>query len=1408
MLGPFLYGLSHVRAVGLISASDLLGQFTATGSTVPDYTSSSANNGGSVGDIGFSSPQYTALDTTNHRLFVSDGSNNRVLVFNLTNSNSLSDYTADNVIGQANFTSNSAAVTSTGLSAPRGLAYDSTANRLFVAQSSANRVTVYDLSGGITDGMAASNVLGQSLFTTSAAATTKPGLSAPLGIAYDETNFNLYVADSNNNRVIKYNFPSGVISDGMNASSVLGQTLYTTSAVATTQSGLSSPQDVGLGTVSGHLQLFIADQGNSRVIIHDINAGITNGQNATNVLGHTDYVTGLNGSASSLLMGLPSGVKLDASTTKLYVVDTLFSRVTIYNLSGGITNGQAAANVLGQTTFNASSNATTQSRLSFPTGLAIDSSNSKLYIVDTVNNRVIMHSISSLSDGQSASDAAGHTTLGAPYTYGTTPQYTQSSANSGGSIDSVGFDTPNSTAIDTTNHRMYVAEGGNHRVLVFNLDSDNDPSDNEADYVIGQSSFNTNTTGLTSSTMTTALSIANDVSGNRLFVLDGGNKRVLVYDTSALATGMSASKVIGQPDFTTNGTSYTQNTFGDAYGIAFDSTDNRLFVGDGGRILVFNVGSSMADITNGMNATNVLGQADFTTTACTVTQKSVCRAEQLYYDTDSSRLFAADSTNNRVMIFDLSGGITDNMDAANVIGQADFTTSTASATQSGLTDPTGVVYDQESRQLFVSDSNDNRVLLYDLTDLSNGMNASAVLGQANYTDVSSGATQTQFDSLRYLDFDSSNRRLFVSDTSNNRVMIFDLISLDTTGLESGVGGTPYDMDLSTSNDQGTVSFELVSGSLPPGLSFDSSGISGTPTSSGTYNFTARAVDSISPFSFFSNIRDYVIVTSGAGGGGGGGGNQYPSVSITSPSNGTSFSSFFPINIVASAVDSDGTIEDVSIFVNGTQIANGSTPTFSTYWTPSSFGTYTFTAKARDNDNDITTSAPVVVTIGTTTTENCTTNPSLPGCTDEEEETCATNPSLPGCVANETCDTNPSLPGCTDEEEETCATNPSLPGCVATETCDTNPSLPGCTDEEPVDECENPTTTWDVIRCEIIQTFEYTEDVFTTSYLQMKAVVVNPLGTPITRTIAVVGLLAGAFFSVLPRLFSSTFSFSEIFLLPARLWSAFLTAIGLKKRVRPWGTVYDSVTKQPLDPVVVSLRSLETGQEVASSITDLDGRYGFLVPVGHYQLLAKKTHYAFPSLKLVGKTRDEIYLDLYFGNTIEIKHDGEVITKNIPMDPESFDWNEFAKKDEKLMRFYSVRDIWMVRISDALFSAGFITSVISVASAGTTFNWLIFALYIVILVFREMGFKQQKAGRILRADGTPVSYGVLKLYQNGTNFEIATKVADELGRYYCLLPNGTYTTSIDKKNPDMSYTNIKQGESVEVKKGFLGKIFKL
>ncbi|MEX0930308.1 MAG: hypothetical protein WDZ79_01375 [Candidatus Paceibacterota bacterium] len=325
--------------------------------------------------------------------------------------------------------------------------------------------------------------------------------------------------------------------------------------------------------------------------------------------------------------------------------------------------------------------------------------------------------------------------------------------------------------------------------------------------------------------------------------------------------------------------------------------------------------------------------------------------------------------------------------------------------------------------------------------------------------------------------------------------------------------------------------------------------------------------------------------------------------------------------------------------------------------------------------------------------------------------------------------------------------------------------------------------------------------------RVKNILETPTGGTVARTISTAGVVAGGVAS-LSVIFLSPLTVGEIFLVPLRLWALLLSLLGLKKKYRPWGTVYDSVTKQPLDPAYVVFQD-QNGEEVATSITDLDGRYGFVAQKGTYHIVANKTNYRFPSLKLAGQTEDELYSDLYFGGEFEIQSDGKTVIRNIPMDPEDFDWNEFKKRDKKLMKFYSKRDVIWSKLVTAFFYFGLIVALLALWVAPAPYNLIIFGLYVVMLVVRFFGLKPRTYGHLVDAEtGVPLSFAIVRVYQEGQKHEITHKVADEYGRFYCLIPKGRYYLEIDRKNSDESYSHVHTTPIVNAKNGIIKGTFEV
>ena len=84
-------------------------------------------------------------------------------------------------------------------------------------------------------------------------------------------------------------------------------------------------------------------------------------------------------------------------------------------------------------------------------------------------------------------------------------------------------------------------------------------------------------------------------------------------------------------------------------------------------------------------------------------------------------------------------------------------------------------------------------------------------------------------------------------TTNCNIVVTAPVDLEcgTCGGNKATVGTPYSAQLSATGGTGPYTYSIVSGSLPPGLTLNSSTgvVSGTPTTAGTYTFTSQATDS-------------------------------------------------------------------------------------------------------------------------------------------------------------------------------------------------------------------------------------------------------------------------------------------------------------------------------------------------------------------------------------------------------------------------------------------------------------------------------------------------------------------------------------------------------------------------------------
>lgn len=268
-------------------------------------------------------------------------------------------------------------------------------------------------------------------------------------------------------------------------------------------------------------------------------------------------------------------------------------------------------------------------------------------------------------------------------------------------------------------------------------------------------------------------------------------------------------------------------------------------------------------------------------------------------------------------------------------------------------------------------------------------------------------------------------------------------------------------------------------------------------------------------------------------------------------------------------------------------------------------------------------------------------------------------------------------------------------------------------------------------------------------------------------------------------------------------NSLLIAFGIRKREKPWGTVYDSVTKQPLDPAVVALTRLG-GSEAQTAITDIDGRYGFLSSRGDYVMSANKTDYKFPSEKLFGKTEDLIYNNLYFGEEFHIENKDDVVNKDIPLDPVNFNWNEFEKKRTGVMKFHSTLYLWYIKIARIMFWVGFAFSLYVVALYPIPFNIVIVVLYGISLLAQITGFGGRTYGIVRDAQGYPLSFAKITVFSSELQREVKKTIIGATGHYFILIPKGDYFFTVEKRVSEHEYIKVYQSNSKSYHRGFINK----
>ncbi len=509
--------------------------------------------------------------------------------------------------------------------------------------------------------------------------------------------------------------------------------------------------------------------------------------------------------------------------------------------------------VIGHATVNPKSvapNLVEGREFSAPHAIAVDSRATPpiLYVSDSGNNRVLAwRDISKAREG-----------VPADLVIGQRDKLSTTAWGPGTSFRS-GLTAPTGLAVDAQGN-LYVVDTANNRILRFPKPFEQPEDALMPDFVIGQSSLNTNSPnagGISASTMAVYLggntspyrtTLVFDSQGN-LYFTDAGNHRVLRYPAYQLAPGMPngppADLVLGQVDFLSREVPKTvdlqtllnKNILPVPAGLAVTST--HLYVSDGlSRVLVF----PGPPFYTGQAASRFLGvlfvpQGQPAPTPVNETQFNAPEGLIMLGGAPA----VCDLGNNRILLFDsidkwAPETATDISPKARAyIGQKDFFSRKPGVSATALSGPAqGLFFNNE---LWVADSGNNRVVVFPQQSASPPTFplATRVVGQLglefNAVNLIEGKELFLYSSSLggrggvAVDNASDPPRLYLADSYNNRVLGFrdarriktgdkaDLVIGQPDLFRSGVN-FPYN-DASLMTDQCLF--------LPTGLAVDANG---------------------------------------------------------------------------------------------------------------------------------------------------------------------------------------------------------------------------------------------------------------------------------------------------------------------------------------------------------------------------------------------------------------------------------------------------------------------------------------------------------------------------------------------------------------------------------------------------------
>lgn len=237
----------------------------------------------------------------------------------------------------------------------------------------------------------------------------------------------------------------------------------------------------------------------------------------------------------------------------------------------------------------------------------------------------------------------------------------------------------------------------------------------------------------------------------------------------------------------------------------------------------------------------------------------------------------------------------------------------------------------------------------------------------------------------------------------------------------------------------------------------------------------------------------------------------------------------------------------------------------------------------------------------------------------------------------------------------------------------------------------------------------------------------------------------------------------------------------RRRRHGWGTVYNSMTKLPVDLAIVRLYNTVQKRLMRTTVTDRNGRFLFFVSPGSYHLEVTKPQFAFPSTYVQGKTEDVQYDNVYGGLPFVVPSQA-LIAPNIPIDPHIPE-----KTDREVLR-----QAWKRRFHTIFSSLGIFLAAGIWFVSPTIVNTTALGVHVgLFFLFRRLarGISPKTWGIVSDfLHRKPLAASIVRIFEPTYNRLLETQVTDPSGRYAFLVGRNRYYLTVAKQG----YTSAKSG----------------